>query len=112
LDKVVRRGPRLPAAALHHDLASVISCCGQRARFGRGLERVKCERPFAVGIRSGRLGLSVEGNGHGFARIRPAPKGDGFFALQNHVIREWRAESKVCGMQRGQRREQQAEDRS
>ena len=75
---------------LNFNLASVLAGDGKGARLGRGFERIELERPLAVSARSCGLRLTCKEDGHRFARIGPAPDGDGLLALQDHVVREQR----------------------
>jgi hypothetical protein len=90
------RHVRLPGAEphlahehiLYLDLAAFFAGHEQRPRFFTRSERIELQRPFAIRRGDGRLRLPGEGNRYRFPRIRPAPHGDGFVALQDHVLRE------------------------
>ena len=62
---------------------------GQLLRRGVCLHRGERHFPRAVFGRAGRLLLAGEGNGYFFVRRRPAPDGDRFVALEDHVRLEY-----------------------
>ena len=103
--------PRAKPDLAHQDvfqLDLVGALDGQVASLGIGLHGGKIDPPLAVLAGLGRNGFSVKGNGDFLAFVGPAPDGDGFALLENHMVAENRGQLDFGGGKEGGGEERQA----